>query len=1118
MQVLCCGRGRRPQDGRTPATPVPQSPARPQRYKSWFHSPDTDFPMIPLDARQVPSLMATPRHELTMDPSLLEVEDSDIEVDNENHKSSATNTLGALKAKLGRRLSQRPDSVGHTQPSAGSSEEELARRAELRRLRQRRIREELETEEDSKSQSKEHGGCSQDTPRVQTGSDSGGPRDTTEFSISTIENGNIGAFLPSPTHQTEVLGLPIFTKTATSLSRSSSCPASTTPSRAPSREPSVNTESVPMVRQRQRGSLHQMPTPHLRPVHLSSITGSESMASWRLSYSASQLAELIGLTEEESSNKLPTLPNTSIPDSTDLDHPPKPLESKLSEVQFDKTDGGSDASVAASQASNTADPLDAHKTREKSEVAYLDKGEAELENSPESFFSSNNPDRYSPLDLWLRVSNTLQSIAHSSTRRNSDSMVDSCPTSLAADLSSVDKTQQLQAQTLTAGHALGTTLLKIPGAFPPHADPSESSSSRTAEVTRVQGASSTSQGWPEKHNSQEAPTRCIAEPSSPHDMTVTDISETSSYKTAPVKTLTPDMKILEAKHYGRSSLDSAGASDTASLKRIDIELESVAQRFSDTRTSRNQARSASSRFREEFDNPRVTNATKKPSLFSRLLHRREKESQSTLARQVQAREYHRNSLADAVDPQNLTSTGPNSDLAAEKQAPSAFANGKPELSPSATDVWQRAVRLEADRRQPPRRNPYGSRHVHRHSKHKSRSGDSYSQASGPYFHDRETSSLYSPSIRDSRSGVQSPKLQPVTGSENTEDNSGISLNTSNRILREWQHQIQSEELGSHRAPSFTTYIYATRKFNLIPASWAKWPSHTRAERNGSAGTKDSIEPKDFASAGVISDGHAKWSTDNEALIPHTNESQSIPPQPSLSRKLGHNIKSGLAKILPSRDDSARYEDDKKQPGEDGYLEYPELELLPNHGGYRELEALEQQIDKIKNPPSSSNGSRSGCPSGASVKTPLSLKLAREVHVAQNTEKEKAPDLSRLLTRTPSQLPNQSVGKLSTSHTKSGTPQQFGTPLTHVSYEDCVPTHMLDENDSNKSQVTIKRSKSNTENGLSERLRMSSTQNGRARSNSPSRKHVRECASNLERTTMERGCMDGGKDSMVVDVK
>jgi hypothetical protein len=238
-------------------------------------------------------------------------------------------------------------------------------------------------------------------------------------------------------------------------------------------------------------------------------------------------------------------------------------------------------------------------------------------------------------------------------------------------------------------------------------------------------------------------------------------------------------------------------------------------------------------------------------------------------------------------------------------------------------------------------------------------------------------------------------------------------------------------------------------------------------------------------------------------IPALDRNHTPPIRQSFSSKLVRTLRGGLAKLLPRRDNSLddlsnSAEDQKNnRSGSNGHLEYPELELLPYHGGYKELEALEKTIDHIKRPSVDAEVQLTGI-SATSSRTPLSLRFAQEVHNHQHDERNGPPDTIDFPKTTSSQHPNTPVGKHVVSKTISATSQLFCPSLLHVSYEDCLPKHMLDENDSIKSDtmVAIKRSKSALEHSISRLPHKYSTWNGRARSMSI--KRLRAYGSKLEK--------------------
>ncbi|RYP40766.1 hypothetical protein DL768_010581 [Monosporascus sp. mg162] len=134
-----------------------------------------------------------------------------------------------------------------------------------------------------------------------------------------------------------------------------------------------------------------------------------------------------------------------------------------------------------------------------------------------------------------------------------------------------------------------------------------------------------------------------------------------------------------------------------------------------------------------------------------------------------------------------------------------------------------------------------------------------------------------------------------------------------------------------------------------------------------------------------------------------------------------------------------------------YLEYPELELLPMQGGYKDVQALEDQIETMKHGLSRAEGKLCN-PSILRVRIVQDVQNIRngkdDAHTSEDNEN---------LAALPPHRPPPVV-----SCTVSGTTAERSETFPfHVSYDDCVPKHMLEENDSIKSHntVLVKRSKS-----------------------------------------------------------
>ncbi|KAI0125028.1 hypothetical protein BJ170DRAFT_635997, partial [Xylariales sp. AK1849] len=233
-----------------------------------------------------------------------------------------------------------------------------------------------------------------------------------------------------------------------------------------------------------------------------------------------------------------------------------------------------------------------------------------------------------------------------------------------------------------------------------------------------------------------------------------------------------------------------------------------------------------------------------------------------------------------------------------------------------------------------------------------------------------------------------------------------------------------------------------------------------------------------------------------------------PPSRSLlSSKWGKAMRDSFAKMMPTWEASPigptnLREAEIKRQRSTGYLEYPELELLPTHAGYKELQALEQQIDRIKRTSivSLTSEDKQRCASASSMRTPLSMRVAQEVHKIQQAGRvpsPEIPDINHFLT--PPKRLNTRMQERATPKSTSGASQQHQTPMSRVSYDECIPQHVLDVNDPAKidPMVMRKRSKSNTECTRPGQQHKLKNWNGKARAHSVLHSTPKESGSVLE---------------------
>lgn len=133
-----------------------------------------------------------------------------------------------------------------------------------------------------------------------------------------------------------------------------------------------------------------------------------------------------------------------------------------------------------------------------------------------------------------------------------------------------------------------------------------------------------------------------------------------------------------------------------------------------------------------------------------------------------------------------------------------------------------------------------------------------------------------------------------------------------------------------------------------PASWAKWPSHTRAERNQVAGVEDRVAARDFAIAIPAMEDAINVAT-HKNLPAHT--SRPFTGRRSLSGRFAKAMKAGFNKMIAPKgrvgSEGNSLRNVVPSSRHRGELEYPELEILPTEAGYKELKALERTVESMK---------------------------------------------------------------------------------------------------------------------------------------------------------------------------
>jgi hypothetical protein len=256
------------------------------------------------------------------------------------------------------------------------------------------------------------------------------------------------------------------------------------------------------------------------------------------------------------------------------------------------------------------------------------------------------------------------------------------------------------------------------------------------------------------------------------------------------------------------------------------------------------------------------------------------------------------------------------------------------LHESATQVWQRAIKTEAERRQQKVQEDLGA------SKLKMRVM-SYGGLSLKIGRPKNAG-RYGPPLASDASRADSRPASVELGPSSL-DSAGM----PHWAIQKWAAQIQGQYVLAKPRSTAIQSKKPKKKLTKQPESWAKWPSHTRDQRTGASGQEDNVKSKDFAVRSVTPNGIIKWSTDIDSGPAALKGSTR-----SFSGKLGQAVKSGLTKLKRTTSglsdetsNSLRGRRRSSQAG--GELDYPELEILPTEAGYRELMALEQEIEILK---------------------------------------------------------------------------------------------------------------------------------------------------------------------------
>ena len=165
-----------------------------------------------------------------------------------------------------------------------------------------------------------------------------------------------------------------------------------------------------------------------------------------------------------------------------------------------------------------------------------------------------------------------------------------------------------------------------------------------------------------------------------------------------------------------------------------------------------------------------------------------------------------------------------------------------------------------------------------------------------------------------------------------------------QLIENWEDHIRGWKTQDDDMTS-AQISYSPFKVTRPPLSWAKFPSHTRIERNSLAGIEDHVVSKDFAIKSVSSEGQLRWATDRQPVT-----SPQLPGSGSsfLSGNFGKVFKSGLTKLFPVAGGLGNLNSHTslKLHGSGSVfvtrLDTPELEELSTDSKAKELDALKPE--------------------------------------------------------------------------------------------------------------------------------------------------------------------------------
>jgi hypothetical protein len=410
----------------------------------------------------------------------------------------------------------------------------------------------------------------------------------------------------------------------------------------------------------------------------------------------------------------------------------------------------------------------------------------------------------------------------------------------------------------------------------------------------------------------------------------------------------------------RMTSSSLAVTDSSSVRR-ESELQSIAKRFADSHFRPGPSLRFKSRFTEDFT-PNRQNPQSKASFLSRLhftFSRRAKlsvrdldgTSMDVLTRPSPLSQIHRPREPTSLQPAKI-------EYSRRAMTRESTAYKMPSEGDSTLELWQRAVRQEGEQRLSGRRSssckPGIS--VSRDSRLLDPTPLTQSNVQGANIQEKGQV----PFETSARSGCDADIGKPISPHATNdllivyERDSESFHQAYERSRRACLQNVQAfdeekTQLRSQKRGSSDALRSSDERSGRIDA-WSRFPSHTHAQRNGPADSRDDIVSIDFA----LQYGPA-WARSSPSAGRSWSASGKNYDRRLISSKISRMMKQSLGKLIPTKTvlDGDLAKSAIKLPRSfarpELSIEYPELAILPGEAGYQELTAIERGIKQLKPP-------------------------------------------------------------------------------------------------------------------------------------------------------------------------